>query len=712
MKQLRGSQSSIINISDDGGKKSDRVFPYALNIKKAKAKLLKGAKRSKNLEIERKRGCTNMRIDDGSFFEVVIPLLNLWKEKLNEEIIIDQSVIEIIEVEEGMEVSSKSVDCKVVVLFNSDRITLHSYKTTQNLMVQGKTHEEFVCDILEPYFRKMIEKAMDSNNKFNDEVKEQFSPKQKMGSTLNCQQCDVQATTKANLRVHLKTCHTKPEIKSPQRKKMLKLTHGGSPSKILKHQDATLFKCSHCEFHSNTEDILNKHVTVIHDKSANDGANTISELSADEVLLLEDTDEQLLDNKEETMEENAMQFECDNCNFAVNSKSKLQIHVQTVHKQMCVDVPRIVSIQCELCDYKCMYNIQLKKHMKTYHERVMSEPKYNCRDCDFASHYYLYSWKHREDMHMNTSEHPTTDPKYMAQALIAEQNIDVFCELESLKKDLKEAFSTLSDNIESKIASLRKDFTVANAIHLEAISSLDNTTEVQCHMEKVNENLASLNSMGVHVNEIIEDIPKTQNEIKQELFIIRNSQEKSDKNPNVGSKENLKDDNARNEDHRVKDKSWNSRASNQRNDMRQKDDWHKKKRYTGGRDSRDVSRYSQYKHDKPQYGRYNRWNSKSNAQDHRQNIYPQMHRRMNHVDRNYTSPDFRHGKPVNRRYNFPDFEHRRKNVFDSPYIIPRYENRYESRQYNYPHHYDMQNRAYETEFLWPTSNRFSVMGNY
>ena len=108
MKQLRGSQSSIINISDDGGKKSGRVFPYALNIKKAKAKLLKGAKRSKNIEIERKRGCTNMRFDDGSFFEVVIPLLNLWKEKLNEEIIIDQSVIEIIEVEEGMEVSSKS----------------------------------------------------------------------------------------------------------------------------------------------------------------------------------------------------------------------------------------------------------------------------------------------------------------------------------------------------------------------------------------------------------------------------------------------------------------------------------------------------------------------------------------------------------------------------------------------------------------------------
>ena len=88
-------------------------------------------------------------------------------------------------------------------------------------------------------------------------------------------------------------------------------------------------------------------------------------------------------------------------------------------------------------------------------------------------------------MHIETSEHPTTDPKYMAQALIAEQNIDVYSELETLKK---EVFSTLSDNLESKIASLRKDFTVANAVHLDAISSTNNTTEFQSQMEKVNEN--------------------------------------------------------------------------------------------------------------------------------------------------------------------------------------------------------------------------------
>jgi len=102
-------------------------------------------------------------------------------------------------------------------MFNGNRLTPHSYKTTQNLMVQGKTHEKFVTDILEPYFRKMIEKALDDITKFNEEVKNELGSKSssKQKPTLTCQHCDLQATTTTKLRNHLKICHTKPEIKSP-----------------------------------------------------------------------------------------------------------------------------------------------------------------------------------------------------------------------------------------------------------------------------------------------------------------------------------------------------------------------------------------------------------------------------------------------------------------------------------------------------------------
>ena len=124
-----------------------------------------------------------------------------------------------------------------------------------------------------------------------------------------------------------------------------------------------------------------------------------------------------------------------------------------------------------------------------------------------------------------------------------------------------------------------------------------------------------------HLNEIIEDIPATQNEIKQELFLIRNSQaEKTEKIVNSTSyaqvtREKKKNDDAKNEktnDHKVKENSRNSRNHDQRTDKRNKDDWYKEKRYTGSKRSwsdggriQRNSEYSKTRYDKPQYGRYN-----------------------------------------------------------------------------------------------------------
>ena len=55
-----------------------RVFSYKLNEKKAKAKLLKGAKRKKPLDVEIKSGCVNMRFNDGSYYGVALPILRQW----------------------------------------------------------------------------------------------------------------------------------------------------------------------------------------------------------------------------------------------------------------------------------------------------------------------------------------------------------------------------------------------------------------------------------------------------------------------------------------------------------------------------------------------------------------------------------------------------------------------------------------------------------
>ena len=51
--------------------------------KKAKAKLPKGAKR-KNLNVEVRPGCVNLRFNDGAYFQIVLPLLREWKQKSQE----------------------------------------------------------------------------------------------------------------------------------------------------------------------------------------------------------------------------------------------------------------------------------------------------------------------------------------------------------------------------------------------------------------------------------------------------------------------------------------------------------------------------------------------------------------------------------------------------------------------------------------------------
>ena len=68
------------------------------------------------MDIETKITCVNMRFDDGSYHEVVLPILKIWQDRLDEEICINQSIIRITEVEEGIEKNVKHVDTQLVVI--------------------------------------------------------------------------------------------------------------------------------------------------------------------------------------------------------------------------------------------------------------------------------------------------------------------------------------------------------------------------------------------------------------------------------------------------------------------------------------------------------------------------------------------------------------------------------------------------------------------
>ena len=193
--------------------KKSRIFSYELNQEKAKTKLLKGAMKPKHMDIEVKSTCVNMRFDDGSFKEVVLPLLRLWNKK-EDSFEFMGATIRVVEAEAGEDNTKNHIDTKMVIMFDTHRIVLHCYNGTQNLMVQGKQFEKFALNCLKPYFSQKIEDAGDEIDGFNAKVQIALGkPKNKIKNKKEhkkfpCPHCKVKSSTVGDLKMHLKSSHS------------------------------------------------------------------------------------------------------------------------------------------------------------------------------------------------------------------------------------------------------------------------------------------------------------------------------------------------------------------------------------------------------------------------------------------------------------------------------------------------------------------------
>ena len=197
-------------------KRNGRVLPYIQNEKRAKAKLLKGAKRMKNLDVEIKSGCVNLRFSDGSYFKVVLPILREWHNNIGKSFILNDLEIKVEESDPGIDDSNKHIDTKLVIIANTDRLVLHAYNGTQNLMVQGKNYANFAVNYLEPFFSKKVNEDLEDIEKFNSNVKEMLgqkktalNPRTRSAKPFNCPECNVRSTTVADLKMHMKSSHSR-----------------------------------------------------------------------------------------------------------------------------------------------------------------------------------------------------------------------------------------------------------------------------------------------------------------------------------------------------------------------------------------------------------------------------------------------------------------------------------------------------------------------
>ena len=262
--------------------------------------------------------------------------------------------------------------------------------------------------------------------------------------------------------------------------------------------------------------------------------------------------------------------------------------------------------------------------------------------------------------------------------MIAELNMNILEEIEVLKKDTKEAFLKLAEAIDDTVVS--------------------SNTELK---EKIKDEVSK-----VQYVKKIDDMIHTQNEIKQELFIMRNYKESCNTTENrKPTTENSKPksfasavakENERipSKKHESKRKDTNEKKFHERNPSRSKDSYprrHYSQRYQRSHESRSVNRWPQY-------------------------YQPRLPRSMNspYIPYRYQREGFglvetekgsqymppRYRRTDDRLYSYPRQRNHRQQYENLPY-----------RPYNYSYDDHYRHPQVDRYFEIPVSNRFSVLGN-
>ena len=434
MKQIADNSSDICEFNEKYQNNDGRVFNYVLDNKRAKAKLLKGAMRGKHLVVESKPGCVNLIFIDGSYCQTLLPLLREWHQKQNQKIYINKTEVEIIEINSGIDKNKKHVDTKLILLAENSRLVLHAYNSTQKLMVQGQNYEKFALSCLEPFFQVKIDETIEEITKINDDIKESLNMKRdfKIKETFNCPQCEVVSSSKADLKVHMKFCHTKPCISSPPRTKVPKvLQEDLSISAIDEHEileieiEETLedqvshdCKWESCSYTAKSTNDLQKHFEDEHmeylrskylsdSKQENDGHEQISKGVEDAI----NGEDEIF---KETNIEVVTVLKCNACEFERRSCADMEEHQKNgfIHNGEEPQIPLRESVViCGTCAQGFETEIEFGKHAENH----TTLEDFKCAICEVAFNSAYDLRRHTKFMHGNIKKAELTEDIFVEQ---------------------------------------------------------------------------------------------------------------------------------------------------------------------------------------------------------------------------------------------------------------------------------------------------------
>ena len=132
----------------------DRTFNFKLTDKKAKSNILKSANRPQ-FEVEMKQLSLNLKFSAGAYLLVAKPFIDQCETYFDSKSSLMENGMEVKvnEFRAGKDLNDKHFDTKIVFLVNAQKVTMHCYNSTQNIMVNGSIYVEFIEKFLRPFFK-------------------------------------------------------------------------------------------------------------------------------------------------------------------------------------------------------------------------------------------------------------------------------------------------------------------------------------------------------------------------------------------------------------------------------------------------------------------------------------------------------------------------------------------------------------------------------
>ena len=431
------------------------TFDYELNDKALKAKLLKAAKRTP-LEFEENSTSCNLVFNAGAWYHDVLPSVDYWDEiKGDKTCKIGDYEIKIGGVKAGKDSNGKTVNTQVVFYAGRDKIVCHLYNTTQLILVNGHGYRKFIDLFLKPFFISKTGESLSDIDQFNKDIIAKLGPKTvkrsnikyKKGSAFPCSSCDFAAKNISTLNKHKRTEHLQSFNSSNKVTGPRESTRNNSIIERLMIEDDTVtnlsienqketeenslkYTCFECNFVTTSKDRIDSHVRAIHASEETeevrficinckhefgDAENYDSHVKTHDVV---NTDEEMKTVNEFRVVENfifsiilqhqieelretgavtepAAKYACNQCKHIADEELVLNIHMQTMHQSVKINIQTDIKLNCSECHYTCKRNIEMKKHKEKHH----AKKNLNCSECHYTCKLNIEMKKHKEKHH-------------------------------------------------------------------------------------------------------------------------------------------------------------------------------------------------------------------------------------------------------------------------------------------------------------------------